>query len=548
MKLAPNRLLLFNSEVLLNKKEILESFDGFIKYHKAEDNEEDYSKEKRQAIIDISERFRNLLIASEIPTISKPWFFYEYNFTNDGIELTLNKSDNDFEWDEEGYISAMSYSVERKVIEVKCEYVTVEQYAKWNSVTPTTVRQWIRRGKLRTSKKNGRDWLIPSLADRPKRGFEEATYRWDELDNNISQMFPFLANTKQIYLFQDRDDKKIFHVITGSNGDKDRQKISLTSKEREQLEIMLIASEKVEVEEQSSSITFVSGKKEFKFPELSFQNCEVSKLPFRHIVVRQHASESTCFSTDSKPGDSFDIDSNTYLIPIRWEFFGISDRSSEEGLETIFENENFSEHPKIGRVSGTLVLCDQLIADGYDPLEICDAESADLEYMMSALTDEGGPLNVQIGDPMLNVLYINELTISNDFRRKGIGSRILQEIPYLVRNMNHIMIDILTYCPIPIERNRYKETDKDSKVRKIINQRIMNTLFSDEKFDNELIAKEDAAEYQFTKDEINRYMGRRHSGSSYPEELKNTSVISFYQKNGFQELLDSRLLYTYVRL
>lgn len=72
---------------------------------------------------------------------------------------------------ENGEISGLTSTVEHTLITVECDYLTVEQYDSMLGIEPVTVRQWIRRGKLRHAKKNGRDWLIPDTEDKPQRGF-----------------------------------------------------------------------------------------------------------------------------------------------------------------------------------------------------------------------------------------------------------------------------------------------------------------------------------------------------------------------------------------
>lgn len=52
----------------------------------------------------------------------------------------------------------------------------VDDYAKINGIEPVTVRQWIRRGKLRTAVKIGGEWRIPEITDTPSRGFTSVRY------------------------------------------------------------------------------------------------------------------------------------------------------------------------------------------------------------------------------------------------------------------------------------------------------------------------------------------------------------------------------------
>jgi len=546
-----NKLLQFNSIMLLNKREVLESFDDFVEHHREKDNEEGYSEGKRKVLLSLCDEFRNALEKSDIPTLTKPWLYYDYSITNDGIELSLFRCDDDIEFDSEGEISSMSSSQEYTLVEVKCSYLTVEQYAELYNVTTTTVRQWIRRGKLRTAKKKGRDWLIPALADKPKRGFESATYYWDMLSNDILSAFPFLAKTNCLYLFQDDEDKKVFHAITGWPGEDNRQKVKLTAKEREQLEIMLIAAPGVKADDLHTGIYYSPAKRNFAFPILSYQDDSMTKREFLYsdIIVQKHDFDTVHFSPDNEPRDAFNFDyTSTYLVPVDWTFWGVP-QDAEDILYDALDSGNYADCIKIGVLSGHLILCKQMIADGYDPLTVCDDESADLEYVMSALVDKNGPLDEWTGDPLLDVLYIHELTVEESLQRQGLGSRLLQELPCLCKQLMHVVPDILAYYPAPLERGWHKESERDIALRNIAAERVAKAIIPDhdmKKENSNLVSFPDI--YQFSDDEIKMIMGRRHSDSSYPEALKNERMIAFYQKNGFQELGDTRLLYVYTEM
>jgi hypothetical protein len=212
------------------------------------------------------------------------------------------------------------------------------------------------------------------------------------------------------------------------------------------------------------------------------------------------------------------------------------------------DNNNYDDCIKIGNISGTLIFSSQMIADGYDPLTVCDDESQDLEYTMSALSDEGGPLNEWTGDPMMDTLYIDELTIEDELLQQEIGSRILQELPALCLELLHITPDILAYYPAPTEDNWYKKSEREIALEEIAAKRIIKPAFSEETDQTNSKIISIADRYKFSEDEINMLIGRRFSGSSYPEELKDNEIIEFYQKNGFQELGDSRLLFAYTKM
>ena len=545
-----NKLLLFNSVMLLNKREVLESFDDFVAYHREQDNEEGYSEGKRKVLLSLCDKFRSELEKCDIPTLSKPWFFYEYSITNDGIDLSLCKCDDDIEFDDDGEISSMSSSVEYTLAEVKCDYLTVEQYAELYDVTTTTVRQWIRRGKLRTAKKEGRDWLIPALADKPKRGFESVTYHWKSLSDDILAAFPFLDKTECLYLFQDDEDKKDFYAITGWPTEDHRQKVKLTAKEREQLEITLIAAPEVEVEDSYTGAQYVPAKRNFSYPILSYRDESMVDRAFAYesIVVQQHGSGTAHFSPDAELRDALSYDyTSTYLVPLHWTFWGVPIDADGIFCDAI-DKASYSGCTEIGTVYGYLILCKQMVADGYDPLSVCDDESEDLEYVLSALVDAGGPLNDNTGEPLLDVLYIHELEIVESLQRQGLGSRILQELPCLCRELLHVVPDILTYYPAPTESDWSEDNDRAIILSRIASEKVEKALTpikgaKGRKKATNLLSFAD--KYHFTDDEIKMVMRRRYSGSSYPEALKNEKLIAFYQRNGFQELGDTRLLYVY---
>ena len=50
-------------------------------------------------------------------------------------------------------------------------------------------------------------------------------------------------------------------------------------------------------------------------------------------------------------------------------------------------------------------------------------------------------------------------------------------------------------------------------------------------------------DYHFSEDEIKMVMGRRNRGSGYPDNLKGRDEWDIFERAGFEEAGDSRLLY-----
>ena len=440
MGIRNNDLVQFNAQMLLSKREVIESVEDFITYYRQADNEECFSENRRKVLLEMCEKFLEKLQSCTIPTLVKPWYCYEYHVTNDSIILELVKYSDVF-FNEDGMLSSSTSSPEYTLAEVKCDYLAVEQYAALYAVTVTTVRQWIRRGKLRTAKKVGREWQIPALADTPKRGFEPATYYWEELPEDIKKAFPFLSATECVFITQDKHDKKIFPAITGWPSSEDRQKLELTVQQRERLELMLIAADEVSVEE--INVFFLPKKRSSSLPLLP-NKVDNLESPYDTIVVVPNSAGNAWFYADSAPGDNFtNGEPDDYVLPITWEFWGIPKEDDDAFSEAM--EDNFSNCVKLGKVVGQLVLGEEMLSDGHDPVVMCDDLDADLGYMMYHLAKENGPLNEETGDPYENVLYIMELIIDEAVRNQNVGSRILRELPWLCKKLMHIKPGVISY-------------------------------------------------------------------------------------------------------
>lgn len=242
-----DKLQSFRNTYCFNKEDIQRDFENYM-YLFAPNSEEDYPEEYKNKMFELCKRFQDALNNCSLPQLTDDWWYYDYQQTNDGIDLKLYYCE-EFEISEDGEMTSSTSSENFTLLNVKCDYLKVEQFAKNHNITDTTVRQWIRRGKLRTAKKMGRDWLIPSIATKPTRGFTSVSYYWDRLPRALSDSFPFLIGYEAIYIFQNKQDKQQFECILGYPGQTDRKKVVLSTKERERLELALISSSVIQVEE-----------------------------------------------------------------------------------------------------------------------------------------------------------------------------------------------------------------------------------------------------------------------------------------------------------
>jgi len=527
------KLWLFKRQFMMAKEDVLASLSAFTKDNETGESGYEYSNNKRNTLKNMLAQFYCQLEMTDIPDLDD-WWYYEIEISNKSCELLLCHCD-DIIFDEDGTMSEMLSKIDYSLVTVECNCLSVEEYSKLYGVTTTTVRQWIRRGKLRTAKKVGGEWLIPELADKPGRGFVSVTYSWENgLPESITQQFAFLEGSSEIYIEQGKTNKSMFIYRTDcSDG-------TLTTEAREKLELAMLSSPDIEVEEYTTESIIITDK-QFSGLRLS----EYEEVEFEYIIASTSHKKDYIFDVSDFPGDGVDCHTS-YIIPVSISYRGVPIGLTDEELDDVF-SVKVKKYPIIATLDAWLILCKQIIDEDENPYIICDDISADLEYVMSALIDGKGPLNGENGDPYQNILYIHELIVEKEYRRQGLGSRILSELSHTIANNFYNKPDVVAYFVAPTSDNWKDENQlaRENAVRYLANDRVsyyFDSIF-DKKSDDDKVVNF-SSYYQFTDDEINIAAGRRHDGSSYPEELKNPVFKSFYESNGFIEAGNSRVYYS----
>ena len=147
------------------------------------------------------------------------------------------------------------------LLHIKAKLLTVEQYAQAYGVTTTTVRQWIRRGKIRTAMKVGSEWRIPELAEIMARGYRWGRYYRREVLTDLPEEYAFFNEYDYVVLNQNDERKDLYDVCFGKKHDylgweseeemikQNYKDIQMDQKEREKFELYLISNPLVEPEE-----------------------------------------------------------------------------------------------------------------------------------------------------------------------------------------------------------------------------------------------------------------------------------------------------------
>lgn len=132
------------------------------------------------------------------------------------------------------------------LIKIPTHMLSVEEFAKMHEIEVGTVRQWLRRSKLRTAKKQGGEWQIPEFVDIPGRGYSPANYSWNETLEGLPEEYLYLNKYNKVRIIQSDLDKKKYNVTFYENWRVRSEtlvtdRITLDTKAREKLELLLIA-------------------------------------------------------------------------------------------------------------------------------------------------------------------------------------------------------------------------------------------------------------------------------------------------------------------
>lgn len=205
----------------------------------------------------------------------KDWF-YEFSITNRKATLSLNHIAEINEDEEENNI-VLNIDETFQIINYPVKQLSVEEYATVSKTEAVTVRQWIRRGKLRNAIKIGGEWRIPEITDTPVRGYTPVRY----YNNGGYISFPkefgnsLHFNPHIIDIIQSKEGKG-YNVFFDACPAFIPERI-ITEAEREKLELILISNPNIA---NSSSVvgTWPNYKKEEKYkPNIRTGNMRLPK-------------------------------------------------------------------------------------------------------------------------------------------------------------------------------------------------------------------------------------------------------------------------------
>lgn len=237
---------IFKDTAIISREDILNCIVKQRNLFQKEINSESEDREYYTTLDSLFENLYQQMEDSELFDAPEGGWRYIICYDSYGVELLLERVEFDeYKYDyytEKNFWDSTEPFEQILICKSPAKMLTAEEYAKKHGVVLDTVRKWIRRGKLRCAIKNGRDWLVPELAQSPnrERGYKPAHYYWSYPLVDFPDGFEFLKDYNSVKITQFDNDKKKYSVEAKKGGKEDG--VWRYANEIERLEAYLIAN------------------------------------------------------------------------------------------------------------------------------------------------------------------------------------------------------------------------------------------------------------------------------------------------------------------
>lgn len=255
-----DKLNFFNATELRTKEELLADLDSLLGRIGEEAGTDSVRSaafyERYQALV---ESFRDEIAAKTFPEALEDWWRYGYEIRETGAVLFLSHAGS-FGINPDDTVEETRDTV-FELLGVKTKLLTVEQYALIYGVTTTAVRQWIRRGKIRSAIKAGSEWRIPELAEVMYRGYKWGRFYRKEYLADIPGEYAYFNEYDYVQISRNEERSDLFDVWFVKEHDprayeteeeeieENYRLVQMDQKEREKFEHYLICSPFTEAED-----------------------------------------------------------------------------------------------------------------------------------------------------------------------------------------------------------------------------------------------------------------------------------------------------------
>lgn len=240
----------FRKKYLLSQNDILQSLEGYMEYIEY-DSDNGYSKELIKNKLALCEKFYEKIEKCVLPVLTQFYWHYSYIDSGYGMELSISDGEALTLSDDGEYISDFTDTNIQRILFVETDYVTPEEFARIQEVSVATVKQWLKKGRLRHAKYIDGSWLIPATSEKPDNRYLPFFYTFD-LENPVYiEEFPIISVCDLILIY--REDRR-YVCDLGNTKTHFSEKMYLSKEEVERLEYALIKSGKAHIQ---SPIQFI---------------------------------------------------------------------------------------------------------------------------------------------------------------------------------------------------------------------------------------------------------------------------------------------------
>lgn len=242
-------------EYLTTKEGVINALEEYIKvYTGSSENCSDAYKHALEELL--TKLLEEIKMATLFNAPVDDTWGYMIDITTSGAKLKLVR--NEVLVDEYCEITGYGYHDAYTLISVSSRMLSPKEYAEIYGVKPSTVRQWIKRGKICNAIKNGNEWLIPELIEASSitdRGYKTSEYSWRYLPDDIPEAYAFMKEFNHVVIMQKRDNKQIFKIQLDFKNRNNKTTLSteieMSKEEKEKFELFLISCNYVKAKAQS---------------------------------------------------------------------------------------------------------------------------------------------------------------------------------------------------------------------------------------------------------------------------------------------------------
>ncbi len=244
--------IFYQNRGLRTKKQLLEEIQNSkLRFLNRDNNFKQKSESFYVQLEGLIDKFYNEVSTMFLMEELSDWWGYGFAIRETGIKLKLEHlvvmyEDNILRDNPDGERHYLVADEDFTIHHTKSKLLSLEEYGLIYGVAGDTVRQWIRRGKIRSAVKLGSEWRIPELSDKPIRGYSAGHYRWSaDITDPLEEIFD-MNNFDNIHIMALEGADEWCIGLSCYEEERESSNRFVTGKIKEKIELYLLAHPLIE--------------------------------------------------------------------------------------------------------------------------------------------------------------------------------------------------------------------------------------------------------------------------------------------------------------